>query len=277
MTALPQGHYAQVGPHRIHYHAVGPDDGFPVVFFHGSGPGASGHSNFHANAAHLAARGYRALMPDAIGYGLSDKPADAEYTLDFFVDHALGMLDALGITRCALVGNSMGGAMAIRAALRAPERIAQLILMAPGGLEDREVYMSMRGIRRMLRCIYGPEGITRAGMAKVFELQLHDPTAISDAIIDQRLEIALTQPINVFKTMRIPNQVDQLSQITCPVLGFWGMDDQFCPPSGAPKVAGQCPKAQVILLSRCGHWVMVEHPEVFNTAVVNFLDTHQGT
>ena len=60
-------------------------------------------------------------------------------------------------------------------------------------------------------------------------------------------------------------------------LEFWGMDDQFCPPSGAPKVAGQCPKAQVILLSRCGHWVMVEHPEVFNTAVANFLDTHQGT
>jgi len=272
MSALPEGSYAQVGENRIHYHAVGPEDGFPVVFLHGSGPGASGWSNFRANAAFLAEHGYRAIMPDAIGYGLSDKPPDAQYPLDFFVDHLLGMLDVLGISTCALIGNSMGGAMAIRATLRAPERIERLILMAPGGLEDREVYMGMRGIRRMLRCIYGPESITRAGMAKVFELQLFDPSQISDAVIDQRLEIALTQPINVFKTMRIPDQSEQLSEITCPVLGFWGMDDQFCPPSGAPTVASRCPDARVILLSRCGHWVMVEKPDVFNKTVVAFLD-----
>lgn len=272
MSALPQGSYAQVGEHRLHYHAVGPEDGFPVVFIHGSGPGASGFSNFSENAQYLAHRGYRALMPDAIGYGLSDKPADAQYTLDFFVDHLLGLLDALGIERCALIGNSMGGAMAIRATLRAPERIERLILMAPGGLEEREVYMGMRGIRRMLRCIYGPEGITRQGMAKVFELQLYDAADLSASVIDQRTEIALTQPINVFKTMRIPDQSAQLSEITCPVLGFWGMDDQFCPPSGAPKVAGSCPDARVILLSRCGHWVMVEHPALFNKAVGDFLD-----
>ncbi len=275
MSALPEGSFAQVGEHRIHYHAVGPADGPPVVFIHGSGPGASGYSNFAANAAFLADRGYRAIMPDSIGYGHSDKPADAQYTLDFFVDHLLGMLDALGITSCALVGNSMGGAMAIRAALRAPERVSRLILMAPGGLEEREVYMNMRGIRRMLRCIYGPEGITRAGMAKVFELQLYNPADISDAVIDARLQIALTQPIGVFKTMRIPDQSGELSKITCPVLGFWGMDDQFCPPSGAPKVAGLCPDARVTLLSRCGHWVMVEHPAVFNKAVADFLDEGQ--
>ena len=272
MSALPEGSYADVGDHRIHYHAVGPVDGFPVVFAHGSGPGASGYSNFQTNGEYLAARGYRAIMPDAIGYGRSDKPADAQYTLDFFVDHLLGLLDALGIEQCALVGNSMGGAMCIRATLRAPERIKRLVLMAPGGLEDREVYMNMRGIRRMLRCIYGPEGITRAGMVKVFELQLYDPSQIPESVIDERLAIALQQPIGVFKTMRIPDQSEQLSEITCPVLGFWGMDDQFCPPSGAPKVAGKCPDARVMLLSRCGHWVMVEQPEIFNKTVGDFLD-----
>jgi 4,5:9,10-diseco-3-hydroxy-5,9,17-trioxoandrosta-1(10),2-diene-4-oate hydrolase len=272
MSMLPVGHTVRVGQHDIHYHEVGPADGFPVVFAHGSGPGASGLSNFQANGEHLAAHGFRAIMPDAIGYGQSDKPTDQAYTLDFFVDHLLGLLDVLQLPTCALVGNSMGGAMTIRATLRAPERVSRLILMAPGGLEEREVYMNMRGIRRMLRCIYGPEGITRDGMRRVFELQLYNPADISDAVIDERTAVALSQPIEVFRTMNIPDQSDRLSEITCPVLGFWGMDDQFCPPSGAPKIAGQCPDARVTLLSRCGHWVMVERPEIFNRALVDFLN-----
>ncbi len=254
---------------RIHYHEVG--QGPAVVFIHGSGPGASGRSNFAGNAAHLARQGFWALMPDSIGYGGSDKPADATYTLDFFVDHLLGFLDAVGIDRCVLVGNSMGGAMAIRAALRAPERVEKLVLMAPGGLEAREVYMGMRGIRRMLRCIYGPEGITRQGMVRVFALQLYDASLLDEAVIDARLAVAKTQPLAVFKTMSIPNQTADLQRITCPVLGFWGADDQFCPPSGAQTLAAQCPDAVVVLLSRCGHWVMVEHAARFNALTVDFL------
>jgi 4,5:9,10-diseco-3-hydroxy-5,9,17-trioxoandrosta-1(10),2-diene-4-oate hydrolase len=255
---------------KLHFHDLG--EGPPVVFLHGSGPGASGWSNFADNAHYLTARGYRCVLVDSLGYGLSDKPTDTAYTLPVMSGALVGLLDALGIERFTLVGNSQGGAIAIRTALDHPERAERMILMAPGGLEPRETYMEMRGIRSMLRCIYGPEGITAAGMRKVFEKQLYDSALVTDALVEDRTAVALTQPIEVFRTMKVDNQADRLGELQCPVLGLWGVDDLFCPVSGAATLAARVRDCRVVTLSRCGHWVMVEHADVFNRLVVDFLD-----
>ena len=90
-------------------------------------------------------------------------------------------------------------------------------------------------------------------------------------VIDERLSIAHLQTKRVIETMRIPNQEDVLHELACPVLGFWGADDKFCPVSGAMKLATRCPDVRVIILSRCGHWVMVEHSKTFNKAAIEFL------
>jgi 4,5:9,10-diseco-3-hydroxy-5,9,17-trioxoandrosta-1(10),2-diene-4-oate hydrolase len=132
--------------------------------------------------------------------------------------------------------------------------------------------MEMRGIRSMLRCIYGPEGITAAGMRKVFEKQLYDSALVTDALVEDRTAVALTQPIEVFRTMKVDNQADRLGELQCPVLGLWGVDDLFCPVSGAATLAARVRDCRVVTLSRCGHWVMVEHADVFNRLVVDFLD-----
>ena len=184
-----------------------------------------------------------------------------------------GLLDALGLQRVTLVGNSQGGAIAIRTALDHPGRIASMVLMAPGGLEPRETYMQMRGIRSMLRCIYGPEGITEYGMRKVFEKQLYDSSLVTDELVADRTAVALTQPRHVFETMKVDNQEDRLSELTCPVLGLWGADDLFTPVSGAMKLATRVPNCRVTVFNRCGHWVMVEHADTFNRLCIDFL-TH---
>ena len=102
MGAAAQGHKVRLADGlQLHYQDVG--TGEAVVFIHGSGPGASGHSNFKRNYPQFAAAGYRAIVPDLPGYGASDKPQTA-YTLDFFVEALLGLLDALDIQRCTLVG-----------------------------------------------------------------------------------------------------------------------------------------------------------------------------
>jgi 4,5:9,10-diseco-3-hydroxy-5,9,17-trioxoandrosta-1(10),2-diene-4-oate hydrolase len=273
-SGTPEGRYAPVGPTpdqdwRLHYHDLG--DGPAVVFLHGSGPGASGWSNFHANAAVWTERGYRCILVDTLGYGRSSKPTDVPYSLEVLSGCVLRLLDHLGLSAVTLVGNSQGGAVAIRTALDQPDRVSRLILMAPGGLEARETYMQMRGIRSMLRCIYGPEGITAFGMRKVFEKQLFDASLVSDAVVADRTAVALTQPIHVFKTMKVDNQEDRLQELAMPVLGLWGVNDVFCPVSGAMKLATRVPNAQVILLSQCGHWVMVEHADTFNRACLDFL------
>jgi len=274
-AGTPEGHYAPVGPTgehdwRLHYHDLG--EGPAVVFLHGSGPGASGWSNFNANAAVWTERGYRCILVDTLGYGRSSKPTDVPYTLEVLSGCVLRLLDHLGLASCTLVGNSQGGAVAIRTALDSPERVERLVLMAPGGLEPRETYMEMRGIRSMLRCIYGPEGITAFGMRKVFEKQLFDAAQVTDSLVADRTAVALTQPTHVFRSMKVDNQEDRLEELGMPILGLWGVNDLFCPVSGAMKLATRAPNARVVLFSQCGHWVMVEHADAFNRACLDFLD-----
>jgi 4,5:9,10-diseco-3-hydroxy-5,9,17-trioxoandrosta-1(10),2-diene-4-oate hydrolase len=267
--AVPEGRYADVGGGlKIHYHEAG--EGPVVLFLHGSGPGASGWSNFRRNYPFFAAQGFRAIVPDTLGFGHSSKP-DADYPLDLLAGVLQRFLEAVGVERCAVVGNSHGGALGIKLAIDRPELVSRLILMAPGGLEVREAYMGMAGIRTMMKVFLAPEGITREGMRKVFGLQLFDPAMLTEEILDERMEIAATQPKRVLTSLQVPHLAPELGKIECPVFALWGMNDQFCPVSGAMRIAEGCKNARVLLLTGCGHWVMVERTDLFNRLSVDFL------
>jgi 4,5:9,10-diseco-3-hydroxy-5,9,17-trioxoandrosta-1(10),2-diene-4-oate hydrolase len=266
-SPVPVGKFAQVGPHKLHYHELG--EGTPLLFLHGSGPGASGYSNFKRNVSTFAAKGHRCLVLDILGYGHSDMPTDVKYTLDFLATTIVGFLDAIEVETCSIIGNSMGGALAALVALDYPDRVEKLVLMAPGGLEATERYMEMKGIRTMLKMFF-KEGVNEDTMRKVFDLQLCE-MKVDDVTLKERLAIATVQPKEVLKTLRVPYLTDRLEELKIPVLGFWGADDQFCPVSGATTLATKCADAQVVLLSRCGHWVMVEEQEVFDRTTLKFL------
>ena len=272
-NAVPEGKYTDIGDGlRIHYQEEGAAGAPVVVFLHGSGPGASGFSNFRRNYPYFAEAGFRTIVPDTLGFGFSSKPEGIDYTLDFVVGGLERFLKAHGVTSCAVVGNSHGGAMAMKLAIQRPDLVNKLVLMAPGGLEERETYMKMEGITTMMKVFLGKEGITREGMRKVFGLQLFDPTLITDEILDERLQIAVLQPKRVLTSLHVPHLTPELGKIQCPVLGLWGMNDKFCPVSGAHRIAEGCKRARVMLLSECGHWVMVEHRDVFNRLSVDFLE-----
>jgi 4,5:9,10-diseco-3-hydroxy-5,9,17-trioxoandrosta-1(10),2-diene-4-oate hydrolase len=190
---VPQHRFVALGNgHHMHFHEAG--TGPTVMFLHGSGPGASGFSNFKGNFPVLAERGFRALVPDSLGFGHSDKPEDVAYTAEFHVDAYRRFLDALGIERLSLIGNSHGGAMALAFALAYPERVERLVLMAPGGLEERDVYVAMPGIRAMMKAFFGPQPMTPEGLRKVFELQLYDKSLITDQTLEERYRSRRTSP-----------------------------------------------------------------------------------
>lgn len=271
--AIIEGKYCEIDDGlKLHFHDVG--TGPAVVFLHGSGPGASGYSNFKLNFPAISRAGYRTIVPDLIGYGHSSKPADREYHLDFFVDCIVSLLDRIGVDTCCLVGNSLGGAIAIRLALRFSERVNKLVLMAPGGIEQMDVYMNMQGISKMMAGAARDGGVDRAGLRDLLSLQVSRPEELGEVLdqaVDERYPIAEQQPQEVLTTLRVPDQTDDLDKLQCPIIGFWGVDDLFCPPSGALKILERCQRARFQLLNRCGHWVMVEYPTLFNRECIAFL------
>ncbi len=276
VEAVPEGKYVEVGGGiTMHYHEAGSGDRGAVLFVHGSGPGASGWSNFKGNYPPLAERGYRTIVPDTMGYGYSTKLEEGAFSLDDVAAQYKALLDSLGIDRVTVIGNSQGGAIAIAMALNYPNLVAKLVLMAPGGLEARGTYMEMEGIKTMIRVLY-KEGISKETLRKVFRLQLHDESKITDEVIEERFQVAMTQHKDNIARIRVANLEDRLSEIQCPVLCFWGANDKFCPVSGASKVASRCSSSRTILISSCGHWVMVEYAKLFNDLTLQFLEDDLG-
>lgn len=266
---LPIGHYVTL-PSGLRLHYLDEGQGPIVLWMHGSGPGASGHSNFKGNYPQLVKAGYRNIVLDLPGFGRSDKPDDGHYDLDFFVSTLRAFTKAIGVTRCTLLGNSLGGAIALGLALAEPDLAEKLILLAPGGVEERETYFKMSGILRMVELFNaGPIGMDE--MRSMMSLQLFDPSILPEELLAERVAVAVTQPKNLFTTMMVPNMESRLGEIRCPILGFWGNNDNFNPISGAQRIIDGAKKARFIVLNQCGHWVQVEHRDLFNRSCLEFL------
>ena len=144
--------------------------------------------------------------------------------------------------------------------------------MAPGGVENREAYDEMPGIKKLLSDFLGGN-MDQEKIEGLLALFPYDSSIISKEMIDERMEILPLMNPQVMATMDIPNMESELPSITQPVLAFWGMNDQFIPVSGAMKIGDACPNAQIMLFSQCGHWVMIEQAEVFNNTCINFLNS----
>ena len=275
MAANPEtSQYVKVGADRsLHFtdHAALAEQQGVVVFIHGSGPGASGWSNFKHNVAAFQQAGFRCVVYDQWGYGKTSKPTDVDHTLDFFVSGLLALLDHLGIAKASLVGNSLGGAVALGAALANPERVEKLVLMAPGGIEARETYFAMDGIQAMVKYPMGSAEFTRDVLAKLLTLLVFDSSIVDEELVQERWDTLQTQNAHVLATMQIPDLTDRLPEITCETLVFWGSEDKFCPASGVWKLLDASAPVQAELLNRCGHWVMTEYPALFNQRCLDFL------
>ena len=268
---LPEGQYAScANGYKIHYLDEGQGD--VVVFLHGSGPGASGHSNFKSNYPFLVEAGYRCIIPDHIGYGFSDKPDDVDHPLSFFVECIKQTLDVAGVETCTLVGNSLGGAIAIGLALDYPELVEKLILMAPGGLRELAEYQKMPGMQKVFQVFGSGEPVTPEVMKDLFATGLmYNPEHATDELVAERMQIMQIMNGHVMQTMQVPVLVDRLSEIRCPVLGFWGMDERMMPEEGIMAMVKNIPHMRTVLVNECGHWVMVEHEGMFNRACLDFL------
>lgn len=272
---LSQAVYRTASGYDIALAEAGPDapDAPVVVFLHGSGPGASGASNFGGNWPAFAAAGYRVILPDLIGYGASSKPADIDYTLQLFTDSVRDALRQHGVGRAHLVGNSLGGGIALQWTLDDPASVDRLVLMAPGCIHPQAEYFTMPGIAKMVSDFGSPEFSLDQQRQLVANL-VHPDFAprIPDALVEERFAVARTQPKDVLARMRTPDLGVRLGEIEQPIFVLWGKDDEFCPEHGARLFLDQCPDARCLTFTRTGHWVQVERAAEFNIYATAFLN-----
>lgn len=255
---------------EIHYHEAG--EGKPVVFLHGAGPGASGLSNFQDNYGYFAENGYRALMPDVVGWGQSSKPTGVTYDYELLAGSLKDWLASLGIDKCSLVGNSMGGALALSLTLDHPELVEKLVLLAPAAIAEPDPSAEMPpGLQALFAVVSSEEKITIEAMTSIFELMYHDPSGLDEQVIAARTEVANTQPRDVYTNLQLGSHVDRLSEIGCETLIFWGASDKFCPLETSINLLDNIPRSRLVTMASCGHWVQVEKAELFNRLTVDFL------
>ena len=104
-----------------------------VVLVHGSGPGVTAYANWRGVLPELG-KEFRCVAPDMVGFGYSERPEKPNYGLDTWADQTLAVMDALGVEKAHLIGNSFGGAIALRLATKNPDRVDKLVLMGSMGV-----------------------------------------------------------------------------------------------------------------------------------------------
>lgn len=270
MAVLSEATYSVAGGYDIHLKEAG--QGPAVVFIHGSGPGASGASNFRQNIDAFAEAGFRVILPDMIGYGASSKPEGIDYTLQLFTDTLFDALRQHGIESASLVGNSLGGGVAIQMTLDHPDFAEKLVLMAPGCIEEQASYFTMPGIAKMVSGFGGPD-FNLDEQRRLVRNLVHPSFAgqIPDTLVQERFAVARTQPKDVLARMRTPNLGPRLGELRQPIFVMWGVDDEFCPESGARHFVDQGCQVRCLSFNHTGHWVQVERAIEFNLYGIDFL------
>ena len=251
-----------------------------VVMLHGGGPGASGSSNFSRNVDALA-QSYRVVVPDLPGYGRSSKYVDHRDPFGYLADAIRGLLDEMNIRTAHLIGNSYGGAAALRLALDTPQRVGKLVLMGPGGIGTTRA-LPTAGLKHLLS-YYGGDGPSRDKLATFIRSYLvHDGAAVPDELIDLRYqasidpEVVANPPLQRPSGLRTLWRMDltrdkRLTRLPNPTLVLWGRDDKVNRPSGGPLLLRLLPNAELVMTSHTGHWMQWDRAELFNQLVAEFL------
>ncbi|MEO3785755.1 alpha/beta fold hydrolase [Actinocorallia sp. B10E7] len=270
MTSLGEIAVAEIG------------EGPVLVMLHGGGPGASGVSNYHQNLPALSER-FRVVLPDQPGFGGSYRPTEADLEArsitEITVDALFQALDALGIDRFHLLGNSLGGAAAIAMAQSRPERVAGLVLMAPGGGWLPFGPTPTEGQKEMFR-YYNAGGPSEKKMAGFIRAMVFDHKQFGEDVVKARYEASLDESHIAFyhrynaafaKRHGMDPLWRDLHEIKSPTLLLWGRDDRTITLDGAQIMLKQIRDVQLHVFGDCGHWVQLERQRDFERLVAGFL------
>lgn len=269
-TSIVTEHSIDAGGIQTSYLEAG--SGEPVIMLHGSGPGVSALANWQHNMPRLAQR-FRVLAPDIVGFGATERPDDIIYSLRTWTDHVWAFLDAHDIRQTAIVGNSLGGRIALQMAAVRPDRITKMVLMGvPGvGMKPTDGLAALRA--------YEPShAAMRDLMRNYFAV---DPTMITDELVEIRYQASIADgAYEAYRSMffdprhagaELSITESEVRAIATPTLLVHGREDRVVPVQVSVTMLGLLPNADLHVFSACGHWTQIERADEFSALVADYL------
>ncbi len=256
-----ENHTVVVAGHRVHYVVEGPVSGPPVVLVHGLGGRAEDWRNL---APWLAQAGFRVYMPDLLGFGRSEKPADFSYSVPDEAEVVLGSLDALGLKQVDLAGWSMGGGIVQHLAFKHPERVRRLILIDAVGIDEKPAWDTR---------LFTPT--TPAELDQLDALLMPNPPEVPAYVARDILRISNRRAWIIHRAMATMltgrDATDSLlPQLKMPVLIVWDGEDRILPLSLGEKMHSLVPQSQLEVVQGCGHMAPVNCAGQVGPAMVAF-------
>lgn len=255
---------------RTNYLESGTGD--PVVLIHGSGPGVTAHANWRLTIPDLAKR-YRVLAPDMVGFGYTERPDGIDFDVQTWADQVVGFLDALSIPQASLVGNSFGGAIALRVAAQHPARVQRLVLMGSVGVPFP--------LTNALDAVWGyqPSLENMRGLLDVFA---YSRKLVTDELAEVRYRASIEPGFQESFSAMFPaprqRHVDamvtsdeQIAGLPHETLIIHGRDDRVIPLRTSGRLLQLIERSQLHVFGQCGHWTQIERSTEFNRLLDDFL------
>jgi 2-hydroxymuconate-semialdehyde hydrolase len=245
----------------------------PLLLIHGSGPGVTAFANWRGVIPDLAEH-FHCLAPDTLGFGYTDFPSDIQgFSMDRWVAHLIGFMDALGVAQAHFIGNSYGGALTLALAARHPDRVGRIVLMGSAGLN----FQLTKGLER----VWGYQPSLEA-MRDLMTAFAFDPALVKEEIVQSRYEASIRPGAQEAFTSLFPEprqrwlgelatDEDKLSALPHPTLILHGREDVIVPLQSSLRFHELIPNSELHIFGHCGHWTQIEKKDRFLELVVPFL------
>ncbi|MEI6126639.1 MAG: alpha/beta hydrolase [Pseudomonadota bacterium] len=263
--------FIQIQGQNIHFIKKG--EGKPLVLIHGFG----GSIYTWRKLIALLAKDYTVYALDLPGFGLSDKPADGRYTMPYQADFVLSFIDALQISSPALIGHSMGGLVASYAAVKAPQKIKNIIVIEPGFYHGSAPSF-LRYLFFPLQRIMAKSFYTATGRSKSLIPSYYNKAIVTDEVLEAYLQAgrtpnAIAALAGMMRTSGNEVYEGVSTQITTPALLIWSRNNKNNPLADGERLQKEIKGSQLIIIEDSGHYVQEEKPDELAGAIRHYLNT----
>lgn len=269
-STLEIGSFVQAAGIETNVHDIG--SGPAVVLIHGSGPGVSAYANWRNTIPALSSK-HRVIAPDLVGFGFTERPTGIVYGMGRWIEHLVGVLDALEIECAHVVGNSFGGALALALAIKYPKRVQRLVLMGSVGVRFR--------ITNELDQLWGYEPSLEA-MNQLIGLFAAERGYTNEELARLRYETSILPGFQESYSSMFPaprqrwvdamaSAEEDIRKLSHETLIIHGREDRIIPVSNAYKFFELIPRSQLHVFGQCGHWTQVDQSERFCRLLSGFF------